>query len=210
MIISNNHVLADVNTGVVGDDILQPGPYDGGTRPDDVIAHLGEFVEIEMLGTPSNCTFSKGFARIWSAIWGAFRKKTVFAAVTNGINKVDCALAQPVSDSDVSDEILEVGEVTEECEAEMNMKVKYSGRTTGMYQGEVKGLDGMAQVNMGDGKYAIFEDQIVIEPSPQGGDSGSCLLTEKCDRCIGLIFAGGGGHGLANKWKNIKAALSLD
>jgi hypothetical protein len=39
-ILSNNHVLANVNDAKIGDPILQPGPYDGGTDPADRIATL--------------------------------------------------------------------------------------------------------------------------------------------------------------------------
>ena len=39
-ILSNNHVLANSNNGQVGDSILQPGPFDGGTDPADRIARL--------------------------------------------------------------------------------------------------------------------------------------------------------------------------
>src|SRR6266567_2798538 len=47
-ILSNNHVLANVNAGLVGDAVLQPGPYDGGTDPADRIATLTRFVPITM------------------------------------------------------------------------------------------------------------------------------------------------------------------
>jgi len=46
VILSNNHVLANVNRGVVGDSILQPGKYDGGSEGDR-IAGLKRFVEID-------------------------------------------------------------------------------------------------------------------------------------------------------------------
>lgn len=45
-ILSNNHVLANSNAAAIGDPILQPGPYDGGSYPADVIAKLARFVPI--------------------------------------------------------------------------------------------------------------------------------------------------------------------
>jgi hypothetical protein len=46
-ILSNNHVLANENAGKVGDNVLQPGTYDGG-RPDrDTIAQLAGFVPLK-------------------------------------------------------------------------------------------------------------------------------------------------------------------
>jgi S1-C subfamily serine protease len=40
LILSNNHVMADSNRASLGDPIVQPGPYDGGSHPSDTIAHL--------------------------------------------------------------------------------------------------------------------------------------------------------------------------
>ncbi|MEO1258514.1 MAG: serine protease [Bacteroidota bacterium] len=48
-ILSNNHVLANSNAAVVGDPILQPGPFDGGTLPNDLIARLSRWVPINFL-----------------------------------------------------------------------------------------------------------------------------------------------------------------
>ncbi len=45
-ILSNNHVLANSNVAKIGDPILQPGRYDGGKLPDDLIATLERFVRI--------------------------------------------------------------------------------------------------------------------------------------------------------------------
>lgn len=47
-ILSNNHVLANCNAGQPGDDIYQPGPYDGGVAPP--IAKLADFVPLDFSG----------------------------------------------------------------------------------------------------------------------------------------------------------------
>lgn len=47
LILSNNHVLANENAGKAGDDIVQPGEYDGGKRPGDVIGKLDAFVKLK-------------------------------------------------------------------------------------------------------------------------------------------------------------------
>ena len=49
-ILSNNHVLAAVNAGAVGDAIVQPGIADGGTAPADTIAQLTRWVPIDLSG----------------------------------------------------------------------------------------------------------------------------------------------------------------
>lgn len=46
-ILSNNHVLANSNQAQKGDSILQPGSYDGGKMPKDVIGYLERWVEIK-------------------------------------------------------------------------------------------------------------------------------------------------------------------
>ena len=45
-ILSNNHVLANSNNAKKGDPILQPGPYDGGKKPKDIIGYLENWIEI--------------------------------------------------------------------------------------------------------------------------------------------------------------------
>src|SRR4051812_4786457 len=49
-VLSNNHVLADVNSAPIGSDILQPGPADRGTFFDRV-AELHRFALITLGGT---------------------------------------------------------------------------------------------------------------------------------------------------------------
>jgi hypothetical protein len=46
LILSNNHVLANINQGKPGDLILQPGPFDGGVFPADGIATLKRYEPI--------------------------------------------------------------------------------------------------------------------------------------------------------------------
>ena len=46
LILSNNHVLANSNKAEKGDPILQPGPYDGGKKPKDLIGYLENWIEI--------------------------------------------------------------------------------------------------------------------------------------------------------------------
>lgn len=53
-ILSNNHVLANSNAASLGDPILQPGPYDGGTNPADRIASLSRFIPINFASGASN------------------------------------------------------------------------------------------------------------------------------------------------------------
>jgi hypothetical protein len=49
--LSNNHIYADENRATIGDNVLQPGPYDGGKNPQDAIGTLSAFVPIKFDGT---------------------------------------------------------------------------------------------------------------------------------------------------------------
>lgn len=49
-ILSNNHVLANSNHAKKGDEILQPGAYDGGKKPKDVIATLERWLTVDFKG----------------------------------------------------------------------------------------------------------------------------------------------------------------
>ncbi|WDN90224.1 hypothetical protein BuS5_03195 [Desulfosarcina sp. BuS5] len=49
--LSNNHVLANSNNARIGNPILQPGPYDGGRYPRDLIARLSRYVSIRFGGS---------------------------------------------------------------------------------------------------------------------------------------------------------------
>jgi len=52
-ILSNNHVLADCNAAVIGDPIMQPGRFDGGMLPGDMVARLSHFISIRF-GSPDH------------------------------------------------------------------------------------------------------------------------------------------------------------
>ena len=61
-ILSNNHVLANSNSGSLGDPILQPGPFDGGVNPADIVARLARFVPINFTGGNNivDCAIAEG------------------------------------------------------------------------------------------------------------------------------------------------------
>jgi Peptidase family S64 len=50
LILSNNHVLADRNKAKKGDTIVQPGMIDGGNDPNDEVAELSEFINLNFNG----------------------------------------------------------------------------------------------------------------------------------------------------------------
>lgn len=217
MMLSNCHVLANLGDCKIGDPCLQPGVYDGGTVENDEIAKLHEFVPIEMVGE-STCPIGGATAKLFNFIAGLLGRKTRLIPMTQAENTVDCALAKPEREEDVLGRILEddatLIKVEGETEPELNLAVKKSGRTTGTTHRKISQLKVTANVNMGDGKTAIFTDQFAIEhpadaPFSQGGDSGSAILTED-NKIVGLLFAGSSTLTIANRWNNVKEALKLD
>ena len=209
LILSNNHVLANVNEAQIGDPILQPGAYDGGTVEEDELAKLYNFVEIKILG-PSPCSVAKAIVNIGNFLARLLGRETrliAFAGLEG--NLVDCAIAKPNKDGDVDNTILEVDGISGELEPEVGMRVKKSGRTSGLTHGQVKQVGVTANVNVGKGRMALFTDQCAMGAMSQPGDSGSIILSED-NKCVGLLFAGSDIITIANKYSNVKAKLGLD
>jgi hypothetical protein len=176
-ILSNNHVLADVNRGQPGDPILQPGPYDERRargrklRQEDVVGVLDRFVPI---------SFSRS-------------------------NVVDCAIAEIFKDVERVDgrtrairkRVKGTKPVTVD---DLHLPVFKAGRTTGITRGRITQVEvDRLRVDMGDGsrqRTALFSDQFEVEgPSPRrrfsaAGDSGS-LIVDAQGFARGLLFAGG-------------------
>lgn len=103
---------------------------------------------------------------------------------------------------------------SETTSAELNLEVKKYGRTTGLTQGKVTGVNGAFRVHYSSG-FAIFVGQIVIEgiegaEFSAGGDSGSLTVTQSENKPVGLLFAGGGGQTIANPIDAVLIAFSDD
>ena len=213
LILSNNHVLANVNEAEIGDDILQPGPYDGGALPGDRIGKLADLVKIEFGTTPpepDECPIARSVADVANFFAAALGSRTRLIPYREPAdNLVDCALALPDSVDDVERKILECEIPVGFAEPEIGMKVKKSGRTTGLTQGEVTQVEAAVNVNMGEGRYAYFVDQFLISGDfSKGGDSGSLIMTED-DKAAGLLFAGSDTITVGNRFTNVKEKLGF-
>ncbi len=107
LILSNNHVLANISNGSdgkakKGDIILQPGSYDGGKEDNDAIGYLERFVPIYNDEQPY-CPIMLGVNRVLiglSKLLGASYRTNPMVME----NKVDCAVASIESTEMVSDE----------------------------------------------------------------------------------------------------------
>jgi hypothetical protein len=159
-ILSNNHVLANSNDAKIGDWILQPGPYDGGSLYRDAIARLTRYVPIKF-----------------------------HTATTKPLNYVDAAIAEG-SLEELSREIYWQGMVKDLYTApSVGDILQKTGRTTGFTTGKVTNVNATVDVNYGSGRVARFRNQIITTRMGSPGDSGS-LVCDRDEHAVGLLFAG--------------------
>ncbi|HHW10963.1 MAG TPA: hypothetical protein GXX29_13435 [Firmicutes bacterium] len=190
LVLSNNHVLANATTGSdnrarIGDDIMQPGPYDGG-RKADVIGHLWRFVPLRLL-PPGEAGASTS------------------PPAGHSDNLVDAAVAKPISENIINNNIIDIGAVTETARVEVGSVVKKSGRTSGLTTGRVIAVSSTVQVALDNDREARFIDQIVTLKMGDPGDSGSVGVTGD-GKAFGLLFAG---SNVATVYNDIHHVLDL-
>jgi hypothetical protein len=168
--LSNNHIYADCNRATIGDSALQPGPYDGGTDPDDMIGTLLDFHPIVFSRRASN-TIDAAVAQSSTAWLGN-------ATPTDGYGTPNSITAQAVVD----------------------LKVMKYGRTTGLTYGQVYAVNATVNVSYGNAGVARFVGQIVVTPGTfsAGGDSGSLVVTQMGNSPVGLLFAGSTSYTICN------------
>jgi hypothetical protein len=222
-ILSNNHVIANSNDASIGDVILQPGPADGGRSPADRIASLEDFVQVVFEGSnpdnpgdpgdpsPPGCPTSNFFSSILNtaASFSGSGVRLKPYRIQNFENKVDCAIAKPLNDSDVIPEILQIGNIQGLAEGTLGMAIKKSGRTTGFTTGTIQQIDVSVRVNFGANRVALFTDQLLAGGMSQGGDSGSVVLNDD-NQMVGLLFAGSTNTTICNRIQNVFDALNLE
>ena len=182
--LSNNHVYADANQAKIGDVVLQPGAFDGGEAPNDVIGTLADFVPIVFSTSANN--------RIDAAIASTSTSQLGNATPSNGYGTPRSTTAT-------------VG---------VNDRVMKYGRTTGQTKGRVLATNTTVNVNYGSPGVARLVDQIVIGGGgfSQGGDSGSLIVLERgsgARRPVGLLFAGSSTATIANPIDFVLDALNV-
>jgi hypothetical protein len=204
VILSNNHVLANSNAAVPGDLILQPGPADGGRMP-DAIATLVTFVPISFKDRELS-TLGRLLDRITRPLLARLGLG-LRRLPTNTRNRVDAAIAAPLANDLVAPGILDIGAVRGTATAEIGLRIRKSGRTTGLTTGKITALDAVLEVDY-VGKTAVFREQLVGDIRSRGGDSGS-LIVDDAGRAVGLLFAGGSNTTVFNPIDAVLQALDL-
>jgi len=187
-ILSNNHVLADENRGKVGDDILQPGKYDGGRRPRDVIGSLENYVKLS----------ARGINRVDGAI-ALLKQRIEHLLGIRGVGRVTGVGPVP----ETRDHVTKLGRTTGLTHGRVTA-FELDNVVVGYDLGNLR-FDGQLEIE-GAGTH----------PFSDGGDSGS-LIVDRELRGVALLFAGGdqggtNGRGLtyANPLQEVLNRLKVD
>jgi hypothetical protein len=187
--LSNNHVYANSNLAAIGDNVLQPGSYDGGQDPGDAIGTLDDFEPIKFCNPyPTNCSNNTIDAAIAKSTTGLLGNATPSDGY--GLPK------------------------TETAQAAVGLRVMKYGRTTGRTKGRIYAVNATVNINYGSG-IARFVNQIVITPGSfsAGGDSGSLIVVERGSntrRPVGLLFAGSSSVTIANPIGPVLTRFGVD
>jgi hypothetical protein len=191
-LLSNNHVLAKTNRGIIGQNISQPGLIDSNcvAPPANNVATLSTFVRIHF-DAPN--LIDAALAQVLSG------KVNRFGRI------IDIGRPGPPREAAIGMLVKKSGRTT--------------GKTVGRIIAVNTSLKVEYPRTCGDtkGKNARFVDQFVIKSAnnrhfSDGGDSGSLIVQRKrtCPATIGLLFAGDdSGTTTASRIQNVLSALGV-
>lgn len=178
-VLSNNHVLADVNQGRPGDPIVQPGPFDGGHVPADTIATLTTFIPIDFTKPNTvDCAIAQAQPKLvtpQNKALGKLKLPTVPAKLNMLVRK--CGRTTQLTRGRVTD-------------TNATVRVGYGPAGTAVFQGQ------------------IIVQSLNRQPFSQGGDSGSLIVTDT-NQPVALLFAGSTTHTIANPIQAVLAKLGV-
>jgi hypothetical protein len=173
--LSNNHVLANSNNASIGDNALQPGPYDGGTAADAI----GTLADFQPISFSSNNTMDAAIAELFDAADATGARRRTRTALRGRRRRM------PASVMNVQKFGRTTGHTTGQV-AETNVTVSVCYVTRGPFM---------------CASAATFVGQFTITPGnfSSGGDSGSLIVTNNSNRSsVGLLFAGSTERTIAN------------
>ncbi len=189
-ILSNNHVLANVDSAFIGDNIYQPGPNDGGI---------------------SNTTFAAKFHRAVPINFSQYGSNRVDAAIGEVLSTV-------VTQNSICQigSITGIGQVLEDMIVRKHGAM--SGFTEGFVRHEAVDVVVTVQMDvLNPVLTAKFVNQMRIDRIPAypyfgiGGDSGSLIVNKETNEAVGLFFAApeDGSYGYANHITNVINELEI-
>ena len=187
--LSNNHVYAASNAAVVGDAVIQPGTFDGGTSPADDIGTLHDFEQIKFDGSDNTIDAAIALtttANLGNATpsdgYGTPKSNTIEAFVNQKVQKYGRTTGQ------TKGQVVAINAI---------INVNYGLPLPGVVR---------------------FVDQIVVSPGSfsAGGDSGSLIVDNGKGRSganngkpVGLLFAGSLLYTFANPIDPVLTALGV-
>ncbi len=192
-ILSNNHVIANINNATLGDTIVQPGAIDGGVNSDDAIATLSDFEPLDFIGTN---TMDAAIALSTTTELGMSTPTGEFGSIP-GYGVPSSTLHPAYGDPNF------IGD--ENMASLLGAAVQKVGRTTGHTMGSVTTINATVSVcydSPACTQIATFVDQIIISPGgfSGGGDSGSLIVTDDAfNQGVALLFAGSPSITIANR-----------
>jgi hypothetical protein len=200
--LGNNHVLADVNQAALGDPMLQPGPFDGGSVAlGDAIGVLADFEPIAFctgviipVCSQTNL-FDAALAVTSPAQLGVATPGGEFGSLP-GYGVPSALPHAAYGDPDVAGD--------EDLGQLVQLAVQKYGRTTGLTTGTITAVNVTMDVCYDElcDRIARFGDQISIGGGgfSAGGDSGSLIVTnDPTHRPVALLFAGSETSTLASR-----------
>jgi S1-C subfamily serine protease len=180
-ILSNAHVIANEDRGVMGDAVLQPGRCDGGSVSGHLVARL----------TMADTLSRRGWNLTDSAIARVEPGVTADFATLRGLGELKGVSRQRIQKNMYVSKLGRTTHVTHGYVTafEMDIAIGFSfGRAWFRNQIEVRGA------------YGSFVE---------GGDSGS-LAVDSNGRAVGLIFAGGARTGILNPIQTVLDRLGVE
>ena len=173
------------NTAKIGDEWLQPSPYDGGQYPDDTIAKLAFYVPTKYNGY--KCPYRNFAYKLYKGLYYLTHFRPYEA-----VNYVDISFGEPINPEDLSFTIYGIeGKVIGKGEHRKGIKVYKAGRTTAVTEGIIDDpcWNGYVYGRRGT---AWYEDCVLVKGKCAGGDSGSptVSITDEGLLYHGALFAG--------------------
>jgi hypothetical protein len=179
VLLSNNHVISNLDTLPVLTRIVQPGQVDGGILPDDVIGDLKRHVPVNTVANPPT------------------------GPVPTSV--VDAAIGRIDPDIDIDHDVIDVGPAIYEVRAPaLNMNVQKRGRTTRLTaNGRITSVGMTFNTNYrGATRISSIQNAFRITSTDgnafsASGDSGSLIFDQAAGTLegtlpvVGLLYAGG-------------------
>ena len=213
VLVSNWHVFE----GKPGETrILQPGKYDGGSVPNDIVGVLKRYVKLDREKK------MPWWKKLVCALFGWLLEEWCLGGKEPNHLDAACAEYLPATEDRsvekgvyLDDGTIILPKETVSGDDLAGKKVWKSGRTTGITIGTVVSSSAKVKVWYGD-KWVLFEDVVIVRGYCRGGDSGSpvFLMTgdkpSENDKFCGILFAGATETFVFCKYKYLQSELEVE